>query len=112
MKSVVIYARYSSDNQTEQSIEGQLRVCNEYARTHDMLVIRSYIDRAMTGTNDNRPDFRNMIADSAKRDFDCVLVYKFDRFSRNKYEKAIHKKTLKDNGVKVVPATEYIPDTP
>ena len=112
MKSVVIYARYSSDNQTEQSIEGQLRVCNEYARTHDMLVIRTYIDRAMTGTNDNRPDFRNMIADSAKRDFDCVLVYKFDRFSRNKYETAIHKKTLKDNGVKVVSATEYIPDTP
>lgn len=112
MKSVVIYARYSSDNQTEQPIEGQLRVCNEYARTHDMLVIRTYIDRAMTGTNDNRPDFRNMIADSAKRDFDCVLVYKFDRFSRNKYETAIHKKTLKDNGVKVVSATEYIPDTP
>ena len=112
MKSVVIYARYSSDNQTEQSIEGQLRVCNEYARTHDMLVIRTYIDRAMTGTNDTRPDFRNMIADSAKRDFDCVLVYKFDRFSRNKYETAIHKKTLKDNGVKVVSATEYIPDTP
>ena len=112
MKSVVIYARYSSDNQTEQSIEGQLRVCNEYAKSHDMLVIRTYIDRAMTGTNDNRPDFRNMIADSAKRDFDCVLVYKFDRFSRNKYETAIHKKTLKDNGVKVVSATEYIPDTP
>ena len=112
MKSVVIYARYSSDNQTEQSIEGQLRVCNEYAKTHDMLVIRTYIDRAMTGTNDNRPDFRNMIADSAKREFDCVLVYKFDRFSRNKYETAIHKKTLKDNGVKVVSATEYIPDTP
>ena len=112
MKKAVIYARYSSDNQTEQSIEGQLRVCNEYARTHDILILKTYIDRAMTGTNDNRPDFRQMIADSAKNDWDYVLVYKFDRFSRNKYETAIHKKTLKDHGVKVVSATEYVPDTP
>ena len=112
MKPVAIYARYSSDNQTEQSIEGQLRVCNEYAKAHDMLVIRTYIDRAMTGTNDNRPDFQKMLADSVKRDFECVLVYKFDRFSRNKYESTIHKKTLKDNGVKVISAMENIPDTP
>ena len=66
----------------------------------------------MTGTNDNRPDFRQMIEDSKKHDFNVVLVYKFDRFSRNKYETTKHKKTLKDNGVKVVSATEYIPDSP
>ena len=66
----------------------------------------------MTGTNDNRPDFRQMIEDSKKHDFNIVLVYKFDRFSRNKYETTKHKKTLKDNGVKVVSATEYIPDSP
>lgn len=66
----------------------------------------------MTGTNDNRPDFQRMIKDSAKRAFSMVLVYKFDRFSRNKYETAMHKKTLKDNGVKVVSATEFVPDTP
>lgn len=112
MKTGVIYARYSSDTQTEQSIEGQLRVCNEYAKNNDILILRTYIDRAMTGTNDNRPDFRQMIEDSKKHDFNVVLVYKFDRFSRNKYETTKHKKTLKDNGVKVVSATEYIPDSP
>ena len=112
MKTAVIYARYSSDTQTEQSIEGQLRVCNEYAKNNDILILRTYIDRAMTGTNDNRPDFRQMIEDSKKHDFNVVLVYKFDRFSRNKYETTKHKKTLKDNGVKVVSATEYIPDSP
>lgn len=112
MKTAVIYARYSSDSQTEQSIEGQLRVCNEYAKSHDIIILDTYIDRAMTGTNDNRPDFQRMIKDSSKRTFDYVLVYKFDRFSRNKYETAIHKKTLKDNGVKVVSATEFVPDTP
>ena len=112
MKTAVIYARYSSDTQTEQSIEGQLRVCNEYAKNNDILILRTYIDRAMTGTNDNRPNFRQMIEDSKKHDFSIVLVYKFDRFSRNKYETTKHKKTLKDNGVKVVSATEYIPDSP
>ncbi len=112
MKTAVIYARYSSDNQSEQSIEGQLRVCNEYAKSHDITVVKTYIDRAMTGTNDNRPDFQKMIKDSNRKEWELVLVYKLDRFSRNKYEMAVHKKTLKDNGVKVISATEYIPDSP
>ena len=112
MKTAVIYARYSCDNQTEQSIEGQLRVCEEYAKNNDILILDTYIDRAMTGTNDNRADFQRMIKDSAKKEWDYVLVYKIDRFSRNKYATAIHKKTLKDNGVKVIYAAESIPDTP
>lgn len=112
MKTAVIYARYSSDSQTEQSIEGQLRVCNEYAKSNDIVILDTYIDRAMTGTNDNRPDFQRMLKDSCQREWDFILVYKFDRFSRNKYETAIHKKTLKDNGVKVISAMEYIPDSP
>ena len=60
MKTAVIYARYSSDSQTEQSIEGQLRVCHEYAKQHDTVILDAYIDRAMTGTNDNRPAFQKM----------------------------------------------------
>lgn len=112
MQTAVIYCRYSSDSQTEQSIDGQLRVCTEYAKSRDILILNTYIDRAMTGTNDHRPEFQRMIKDSAKRAFNFVIVYKFDRFSRNKYETAMHKKTLKDNGVKVVSATEFVPDTP
>ena len=112
MKTAVIYARYSSDNQTEQSIEGQLRVCQEYAKNNDILLLDTYIDRAMTGTNDNRADFQRMLKDSAKNHWDYVLVYKIDRFSRNKYETAIHKKTLRDNGTRLLSATEYIPDSP
>ena len=112
MKTAVIYARYSCDKQTEQSIEGQLRVCQEYAQRNDILILHTYIDQAMSGTNDNRPDFQKMIKDSEKRQFEIVLVYKLDRFSRNKFEATIHKKTLKDNGVRVVSAMENIPDTP
>lgn len=112
MKTAVIYARYSSDSQSEQSIDGQLRVCNEYAKSHDIIIVNTYIDRAMTGTNDNRPDFQRMIKDSSRKEWDYVLLYKLDRFSRNKYEMAVHKKTLRDNGVRVISATEYIPDSP
>ena len=112
MKTAVIYARYSSDNQTEQSIEGQLRVCNDYAARNDITILDTYIDRAMTGTNDNRPDFQRMIKDSNQKLWDYVIVYKLDRFSRNKYEATIHKHTLANNGTKLISAMENIPDTP
>ena len=112
LKTAVIYARYSSENQNEQSIDGQLRVCQEYAKVNNIIILDTYIDRAMTGTNDNRPAFQQMIADSKHKKWDYVLVYKLDRFSRNKYESAIHKHTLKENGVKVKSATEMIPDSP
>ena len=101
-----------SERQTEQSIEGQLRVCYEYANRNDIVIVDTYIDRAMTGTNDNRADFQRMLKDSAKHAWDLILVYKLDRFSRNKYETAIHKKTLRDNGVKLISAAENIPDSP
>ena len=95
MKTAVIYAIDSSDNHTEQSIEGQLRVCQEYAQRNDILILNTYIDRAMTGTNDNHPDFQQMIKDSANKEFEYIIVYKLDRFSRNKYETAKNKKILK-----------------
>ena len=112
MKTAVIYAKYSSDNQTEQSIEGQLRVCEQYAKNNDILILKTYIDRAMTGMNDNRPDFQQMIKDSANKEWQNIIVYKLDRFSRNKYETAKYKKILKDNDVKLLSAMENIPDTP
>ncbi|MBR2918489.1 MAG: recombinase family protein [Clostridia bacterium] len=112
MKTAVIYARYSSNAQTEQSIEGQLRVCNEYAKTNGYVIVDTYIDRAITGTTDNRPAFLQMIADSAKKQWENVIVYKLDRFSRDKMQATIHKYNLKQNGVKVISATENIPETP
>ena len=112
MKIGVEYLRYSSERQTEQSIEGQMRVCDEYAKRNDIAIVERYIDRAMTGTNDNRRDFQRMLKDSAKKAWDYVIVYKLDRFSRDKYETAIHRRTLKNNGVKLLSAMENIPDTP
>ena len=97
MKTAVIYARYSSDNQNEQSIEGQLRVCQDYAQRNDILILNTYIDRAMTGTNDNRPDFQKMIKDSKRKKFQAVIVYQLDRFARNRYDSSHYKHKLKKN---------------
>ena len=74
MKTAVIYARYSSERQTEQSIEGQLSVCHKYAEENDILIVDTYIDRAMTGTNDLRDAFQQMMRDSSKQAWDYVLV--------------------------------------
>lgn len=108
----VIYARYSSHSQTEQSIEGQLQVCYDYAKANDILIVDEYIDRAQTGKNDERPNFQRMLADSDRRTFDVVLVYQLDRFARNRYDSAINKTKLKKNGVKVISAKENISDDP
>ncbi|MDE6021294.1 MAG: recombinase family protein, partial [Ruminococcus sp.] len=88
----VIYARYSSQNQTEQSIDGQIRECTEFAEKNDYQIIGTYIDRAVSGTSaEHRVQFQQMITDSAKRQFQAVLVYKLDRFARNRYDSAIYK---------------------
>lgn len=108
----VIYARYSSDNQREESIEGQLRECHEYAKKSGIIVIGEYIDRAMTGRNDDRPDFQRMIKDSYQKQFDVLIVWKLDRFSRDYFDFAFNQKILNDNGVRIVSATEAIPDDP
>ena len=104
----VIYARYSSDNQREESIEGQLRDCNEYANYNDITVVGSYIDRGLSAKTDNRPNFQKMIKDSAKRLFDVIIVWKLDRFARNRFDSAYYKNVLKKNGVRVVSAKESI----
>ena len=112
MKKAVFYGRYSSANQTEQSIEGQRHVCEKFAAENGIKIVGEYIDRAMSATSDKRPEFRRMIKESERGIFDTVLVYKLDRFARNRYDSALYKKKLRDNGVRVVSATENITDTP
>ena len=106
--SAVIYARYSSDNQREESIEGQIRECTEYAKHNDITIIGTYIDRALSAKTDNRPEFQRMIRDSAKHLYDVIIVWKLDRFARNRYDSAHNKAILRKNGVKVISAKENI----
>ena len=108
----VIYARYSSHGQTEQSIEGQLHDAYAWAKQQNVAVIAEYIDRALTGTKDQRPDFQRMVDDAAKRQFSLIIVWTLDRFARNRYDSAIYKARLKKYGVRVVSVKESISDSP
>ena len=109
----VLYSRYSSDSQREESIEGQIRECTAFAERKGYTIIKSYADRAISGKKaDNRPDFMQMIDDSKHGNFDFVIVWKLDRFSRDKYDSVFYKNVLKKNGVSVISATEPIDDSP
>lgn len=80
----VIYARYSSDNQREESIEGPLRECKEFPQKNDIQIVGTYIDRALSAKTDNRPEFQRMIKESSGSLFDVIIVWKLDRFARNR----------------------------
>lgn len=108
MENVVIYARYSSHGQTEQSIEGQMSECYAFAKRNGYNVVHEYIDRALSGTSDKRVEFQNMIEDSKKKAFKYVLVYQLDRFARDRYDSATYKHKLKKNGVRVISVKENI----
>ncbi len=112
MKKAVVYARYSSHRQGEQSIEGQLAAAYKYAGENEYKIVHEYIDRAMTGRNDNREEFQKMLKDTAKKQFDTIILWKIDRFGRNREEIAFNKYRCKKNGVKVVYVAESIPDSP
>lgn len=112
MKKAVIYARYSSHSQRDESIEGQLRECQEYAIKNDYIILEEYCDRALTGKSDNRAAFQKMIRDAKNNKFNYVLVYKLDRFARNRYDSAMYKNMLKKHNIKVVSIKENISDSP
>ena len=108
----VIYARYSSSGQREESIEGQLRECHAFADRNGFSVIGEYVDKALTGRTDKRPDFQRMLRDSERGIFKAVILWKTDRFARNRYDSAMYKYRLKKNGVRLYYAKESIPDGP
>lgn len=108
----VAYPRYSSDNQREESITAQLRGIEEYCQRKGYVLVDSYPDEARTATNDNRPNFQRMIADSEKNLFDVVVVHKLDRFARDRYDSAFYKRTLKKNGVRLESVLEHLDNSP
>ncbi len=81
----VLYARFSSDHQREESIDAQIRAIREYASKNGFMILGEYIDRAKSATTDNRPDFQRMIKDAECGKFDMIIVHKLDRFSRDRY---------------------------
>ena len=110
-KIAVVYARYSSHNQTEQSIEGQFDAARKYAAKKGYTIIKEYADRAKTGRNDNREAFQQMLKDSNAKKFDVIIVWKVDRFGRNRQEINLNKARCHKNNVRIEYVAEVIPDT-
>lgn len=108
----VIYARFSSHNQREESIDAQLRACSKWAADNGILIVGKYCDSAKSATSDDRPEFQKMIADSKSNKFNAVIVHKLDRFARNRYDSADYKRKLKMKGVTLMSVTEKLDGSP
>ncbi len=101
---IVVYIRVNSQNQIEQATEKQISACQEYAKEKGYTIIAQYIDIG------SREQFEQMIKDSSKKQFEAIIVYSMERFSRNRYDSVIHKRKLKQNGVKVISVQENFSD--
>ena len=110
--TAVLYCRYSSNRQRDVSIDQQIEECTEYAEAHGIEIVKIYADRALTGTNDRRPQFQKLISEADGMDYQYVIVYALDRFARDRYDSAVYKRQLKLSGKRVLSATEPISDDP
>ena len=106
MTVAAIYARFSSDNQRDESIEIQVERCTEVIDRERWQLGEVYTDFAMTGTNDERPAFRRCMADGVAGAYDVLVIYKHDRFARNIEISRRYKRMLRDAGVRIVSARE------
>lgn len=112
MRKAAIYARYSSENQRDESIDAQICAIQDYAKRNDIVIVKTYVDRAKSATTAERPSFQEMIKMSETGLFDTIIVHKLDRFARSKYDSAIYKQKLKVNNVRLVSVTENLDGTP
>lgn len=113
MKFGVIYARYSSHSQNEQTIETQVQECEAYAKKNNITIVNTYVDKALTATKDKRTNFLKLIRDSKKQrpKFEYVIVYKFDRYARNLKDDVKYRDILAENDVEILSVKEELPDT-
>lgn len=111
MKAVA-YARFSSDNQREESIDAQLRAINAFAEHYGYEIISTYRDDAVSGRTDGRDEFQQMMAAARLRSFDAVIVHEFSRFARNAKDSITYKAELKQFGIRVISVREPLEDNP
>ena len=114
-KRGVIYARVSSDSQdVNNSIEAQIAECQDFAKRNNTTVVKTYIDEAESGLVSSRPQFQQMMHDATAKEkpFDVIIVWKFSRFSRDKFDNAIYKSRLQRRGIRIISIKEHIDDSP
>lgn len=106
----MIYARYSSNNQREASIEQQVEWCTSLAERYELKLIDTYADKALSGRSDNRPSFQRMMRDAKQGKFDYVLAWKSSRMGRNMLEAMINDAALREQGVTTIYVEEDFED--
>jgi len=109
--NAVIYARYSSHNQRDVSIEQQIKQCQEYAQRNNLQVVEVYADRAVSGKTDRRPNFQRMMRDAEKKQFRFVIAWKSNRMGRNMLKAMINEARLDEQGVRCLYTEEDFDDT-
>ena len=102
----VIYARYSSDSQSEQSIDDQIRVCRAQAERERWSVVDVYADYALSGASASRPRFQQLLHDARAGKFEVILAEALDRISRDQEHIAGFHKHVSFAGVRVVTLAE------
>ncbi len=107
----VIYARYSSHSQKEESIEQQIEECTAFAVTNGISVVGIYADKAISGRTDRRNEFQRLMRDAEKRKFDVVIAYKSNRISRNMLNALQYESRLDSFGIKTLYAKEEFGNT-
>ena len=110
-QQAVIYARYSSHSQKEESIEQQVEECMAFAALNGYKVIRVYPDKALSGRTDKRPQFQKMMRDAEKREFGIVIAYKSNRIARNMLQALQYEAKLDMFGIKTLYAKEEFGNT-
>lgn len=103
-----VYARVSTDEQAERdlSIPFQLERCRYHAQGKGWEVVKEFVDAGESARTDKRPQFQGMISEAKARQFDVILVHKFDRFARDDYDFIIYEKELEDLGITVESVSE------
>jgi site-specific DNA recombinase len=112
---VALYVRVSSDAQdVNLSIGAQLRALKEYAEKHGYIIVREFVDEAESGRTSARPAFREMIALAKTKEppFEMILVWKLNRFSRNRIDSITFKELLRKRGISVVSINEPLENNP
>jgi DNA invertase Pin-like site-specific DNA recombinase len=102
----VIYARYSSENQREASIEDQVRVCRRFIESKDWTYLTAYRDQAMSGASSLRPGYQQLLADTLKSSFEIVVAEALDRLSRDQADIAVLYKQLNFRSIKLITLAE------
>ena len=112
MKTAYAYARFSSDNQREESIDAQLRAINEYCDTNDIRILQVFKDEAFSARTDKRPAFQELFGLIKEHPADLLIVHKLDRFARSRMDAAFYRQKLKEAGMRLVSVLERLDDSP